>query len=90
MDDLQEANYRLIRAEAEMQYLLNVFGDELAKRKGYKALRGMDAIHFHLCITHHWTPSVVRSMKPEDIRFLLEEEMHNWTAPAGSLPERDN
>lgn len=88
MDDLQNATHRLVHAQAEMHYLLHVFGDELAKRKGYKAHRGIDAVHFYLCVTHHWAPSVVRSMNPEDLRFLLEEEMHGWTAPAGSLPAR--
>ena len=61
--------------------MLDVFGDTLAKREGYKSLQGMDAIHFYLVHKFRWLPREVRSMSAEDIRFVLTEEMDGWSAP---------
>lgn len=88
MKDLEKATYDLAHTEADLHYFLCVFGDELAKRYGYKAVDGLDAVHFHLCVTHHWTPAAVRSMTSQDLQFLLQEEMHGWTVPKGSQPPR--
>ena len=67
--------------EGELAYGLEVFGDELAKREGYKEHSGMDAIHFYLVHKFSWPLWQVRSMSAEDIRFILAEEMHGWTLP---------
>jgi hypothetical protein len=71
----------LHRTQGELAYYLEVFGDELANRNGYKDHDGMDAIYFYLVEKYHWPPSQVRSMSHDDLRFLLEEEMHGWSAP---------
>ncbi|MEL4241167.1 hypothetical protein [Shewanella xiamenensis] len=75
------ATSRLHEALGKMAYHLDVFGDTLAKREGYKELFGIDAIHFYLCHKFHWQPAQVRAMSYEDLRFLLSEEMHGWTVP---------
>jgi len=89
MNEFQEALHRRLHNDADLEYLLHLFGDELAKRHGYKSVEGIAAVQFHLCVTHHWTPSQVRSMTPEDLRFLVTEDMHTWTAPAASVPGRE-
>ena len=68
-------------AEGEMLYHLQVFGDTLAQREKYKEHRDIDAIHYYLCQKFKWTPAVVRSLNPEEMNFLLKEEMHGWTVP---------
>lgn len=67
--------------QGELAYGLEVFGDELAKRQGYKEHRGMDTIHFYLLQKFSWPLSHVRGMSADDIRFILAEEMHGWTLP---------
>ena len=67
---------RLHEAEGGLAYTLDVFGDEIANREGYKELSGMEAIHFYLIHKFSWLPSDVKAMKYEDIRFVLSEEMH--------------
>jgi hypothetical protein len=65
----------------ELAYYLAVFGDFIAKREGYKEHEELDAIYFYLVQKYSWPISQVRGMSLEDIRFLLEEEMHGWSAP---------
>jgi hypothetical protein len=86
MDQHKLATYRLLHAEADLAYMLHCFGDELAKRHGYKANSGIEAVHFYLTQKHGWQPSVVRAMTAEDLRFSLSEEMHDWTLPADAQP----
>ncbi len=62
-------------------FCLDVFGDYLAEREGYKELEGIEAIHFYLVTKHHWLPAQVRSMSYVDMRFVLSEEMSGWTLP---------
>lgn len=79
MKELNEARRELHLANAELNYLLELFGDDLAKREKYQSHKGLDAIHFYICQNFHYLPSDVFSMKIEDLRFLLAEEMSNWT-----------
>ncbi len=72
-------NLRII--EAKHYAHLEPFGDELAKRRGYKGLKGLEAIHFFLVEKYHWLPATVRSLNPNDLLFLLTEEMRGWTLP---------
>ncbi|RRV41271.1 hypothetical protein EGJ86_07245 [Pseudomonas sp. o96-267] len=72
---------RLRQVEGELAYSLDVFGDKLAEREKYKAVDGIDAVHFYLVHKFGWLPSVVRSMSPEDLRFVLLEEMAGFTLP---------
>jgi len=72
---------RLHDAQGNMAYILEVFGDDLAKREGYKDLDGMDAIHFYLIHKFNWLPRDVMSMSAEHIRFVLSQELAGWTLP---------
>jgi hypothetical protein len=71
----------LRKGQAEMAYHLEVFGDHLAKREGYKEHEGLEALHFYLIQKHHWLPSEVRALNWEDLRFILKEEMADWILP---------
>jgi hypothetical protein len=84
-----EVTRRLRIAEGELAYSLDVFGDALATREGYKTVDGLNAVHLYLMNKHHWLPRDVRSMSPEDMRFALAEEMRGWTLPAAARPPRD-
>lgn len=72
---------KLYDAEAGLNYSLDVFGDSLAEREGYTSVDGMEAIHLYLVRKYHWLPRDVRSMTLEDIRFVLTEELADWTLP---------
>lgn len=83
---MSEAEKNALRKEfhdsqGKLNYLLEVFGDELAKRRKYKTRNGMDAIWFYLVEKYQWTPATVRAMHPDDLHFLLHEEMSGWSAP---------
>ncbi|WP_425628278.1 hypothetical protein [Vibrio neptunius] len=80
---------KLHKTTAELDYSLDVFGDELAKRQGYKELDGIDAIHFYLIHKFSWLPSVVKSMSYDDIRFVLSEEMSGWVLPNAAINNPD-
>lgn len=90
----KEKRYEILRKlylnQGELNYSLIVFGDELAKRQNYKELEGLDAIHFYLIEKYNWTLSYVRSLKLEDINFLLREEMRSWTLPEEAVFPRQN
>jgi len=75
----------LYQAHSDADYSLAVFGDYLAEREGYKSHRDMDAVHFYLVNKYSWPLSHVRGMSLEDIRFLLAEDMHDWTLPKEAL-----
>jgi hypothetical protein len=63
-------------AQAESHFQIEAFGDEIAKREGYKAHKGLDAIHFYLVQKYHWTPATVHHLSFDDLEFLLKEEKH--------------
>jgi hypothetical protein len=79
---LNKARKGLHRAEGDVMYSIDCFGDYLAKREGYKNLDGIDAVHYYLIQKYKWFPSQVRALNVEDLEFLLKEEMHGWTFPA--------
>ena len=79
--DTYETWYKLRTAEGNLTYFLDVFGDTIAEREGYKSVHGIDAVHLYVIHKFKWLPRDVRSMSPEDLRFVLSEEMHGWTAP---------
>src|SRR5664280_2572896 len=68
-------------AEGHLAFGLDCFGDYLAKREKFKAHDGIEAVYFYLIQKYHWLPSQVRALNWEDLRFLLDEEMHGWTLP---------
>ncbi len=77
--DLNEIRKRLHHTEADLTYGLERFGDKLAVQEGYAGLDGLEAVRLYLIRTHHWTPAYVRSMTPEDMRFVLTVEMKGFT-----------
>ena len=79
--DKYETLGKLHAATGQLNYGLAVFGDHIAKREGYKEVDGLDAIHLYLVQKHHWLPRDVRSMSPDDLRFVLSEELAGWTLP---------
>lgn len=76
---------RLHTAQGELAYTLDVFGDKLAERENYKSVDGIEAVYFYLVHKFGWQPSHVRSMSYEDLRFVLSEEMHNFTLPKAAI-----
>lgn len=76
-----EASRNIRILEGERAYYLELFGDALANREGYKRHLGMDALHYYLVQKHHWLPSQVRALNRDDLHFLFDEEMTGWTAP---------
>ncbi len=79
--EIYEQTRKLNRAIAEGWSHLYAFGNELAKRHGYRSVKGMDAVHYYLIQKHNWTPQQLRDMPYDDIRLALSEEMHGWTLP---------
>lgn len=79
--------YNLHKLNGKLAYCLAVFGDTLGKREGYENYHGIDAVYFYLIKKYHWLPSQVRSMSYEDLRFLLEDEMKDWTLPKEAIFE---
>jgi hypothetical protein len=80
MDDERiELTHRLYTARGELDAMLDLFGDTLAKKQGLGSLSGMEAIHYYLVRKFGWLPKEVRAMTGEDIRFVLTEEMQGWT-----------
>ncbi|MFA5806402.1 MAG: hypothetical protein WC879_17360 [Melioribacteraceae bacterium] len=73
-----------ITGSAKIEYQINVFGDVLAERMKYKVHSGLDAIHYYLIEKYHWQLSYVRSLKIEELDFLLAEERDHWQMPNGS------
>lgn len=72
---------RLHEAKCGLNYCLEVFGDHIAAREGYKSVAGLDAVHFYLVQKHHWLVRDVKSMSMDDLRFVLTEELQGWTLP---------
>lgn len=80
---------RFHQAVSGLNYFLEVFGDTLAERQGYKNTGGMEAIHIYLIAKHSWLPKEVIAMSPEHLRLALHEEMQGWTAPAEARLPRE-
>lgn len=76
-----EALRRLHEANGGLNYLLEVFGFDLAKQHGWKDIDGMEAVWLYLINKHHWLPRDVKAMTPDDLRLALHQEMQGWTAP---------
>lgn len=82
MNEMYESRKRLHEVEGNLVYLLDVFGDTLALKQGYKSdLHGIDAVRYYLMQKHHWLPRDVKSMSYEDLQFALSEEQAGWLLP---------
>jgi hypothetical protein len=60
--------------DAQLKFEIARAGDALAKKMGYKDLRGMDAIIRYLCDKHHWFPHDARRLTVEDLLLLLSAD----------------
>jgi len=85
MNKLNSAQRELLKVQTNFDYLLHLFGNDLAKREKYKDLEGVEAIHCYLIQRHHWLPSVVKSMTYDDIRLAMSVEMQDWKAPKSEI-----
>ena len=74
-----ESRQRVHALIGELNYHLELFGDYIAKREGYRQYEGVDALRFYLMQKHHWLPRDVRSLSYDDLEFALAEERHGWT-----------
>jgi hypothetical protein len=80
---------RMRQAEGEIAFHMDLFGDYLAEREGYKEHDGLEALQFYLVQKYHWLPSQVKSLNLDDLRFLFGEEMSGWTVQkAGWIPPK--
>jgi len=77
--ELNDARRRTHATTGNLNYILERFGDKLAKDRGYKDLDGMEAIWLYLITNYHWTPAYVKSMNTDDIRLVLSQEMKGFT-----------
>jgi len=75
---------RLHHAQGASAYHLELFGDQLAKREGYKEHDGLDAIRYYLMLEHGWLPREVRAMSVDDLQFATAELFSGWTTPKAS------
>jgi hypothetical protein len=80
--EMNQVRQSLHAAKGQLNYYLECFGDELAKKSGYKGLKGMDAIWLYLIRTYHWTPAYVKAMNQDDIRLVLSQEMEGFAMPS--------
>lgn len=71
------AKIQLVRAK--MNYMVECFGDELAKQEGYKDLDGIEAIHYYLVLKHSWLPGQVKDLSLDVIRELLNVELQSFS-----------
>ena len=77
-----QIHWQLRHAEAQLAYLLDVFGDHLAAKGLVPSdLSDMPAVDYYLVRKFNWTPGQVRSMSIEDKRFALTEEMKGFGLP---------
>jgi len=83
-----EARRDLHYIQAGLNYMLELFGDELANRNEYKKHSGMDAVYFYLSNKYSWPPAMVRGMSYDDLNFMLAEEMEGWSIPKDAAPLR--
>lgn len=90
MSPMNEVRHQTHHWRGRLDYVLEVFGDTLKKREGWKSdLQGLDAVAYYLVQKHSWTPAQVRAMSLEDQRFALTEEMHGWKLPQDAICPED-
>jgi len=83
--ELNEARKSLLQAEADLAYLLELFGDHLSKKEGYGDLNGFDAVRYYLMQKHHWLPRDLAALSHNEMRFALHAEMKDWKAPQAAV-----
>lgn len=76
---LAGATWRLIQADAGLDYNAECFGDRLAEEGNLGNLRGEEALRLYLVNKHHWHPADVSALSIRAMRELLAAEMKGWT-----------
>ncbi|MCF6442049.1 hypothetical protein L1077_21700 [Pseudoalteromonas luteoviolacea] len=81
--DLESAKaaYMMYKAQAGLNFLLEMFGRDLAVQEGYTWLTqdGIESVKYYLMQKHNWLPAQVNSMSLEDLSFAVERERSSWT-----------
>ncbi len=75
-----ENRLKIHEMEGVLNYYLELFGDHIAEREGYRNLDGMEAIHFYLIHKFGWLPRDVKSMSLEDVKLVLSQEREEYQA----------
>jgi hypothetical protein len=57
---INESRLGFHRSAGHLNYFLDVFGDHIAQREGYRGLSGMESIHFYLIHKFGWLPRDVK------------------------------
>ena len=78
---MADVRARVHFASGALHFGLEMFGDHIAEREGYKAHDGIEAVKYYIVQKHGWLPRDVNAMSHDEMRFLLAEEMHGWTLP---------
>lgn len=84
----RNVNRSLRRSQAEIQHLIDCFGDYLAQKHRYNR-SGIEAVWFYLVEKYRWTPAVVRALNTDDLEFLLQDDMRGWSAPNDEVQNDD-
>jgi hypothetical protein len=77
-----DPSLELAKIRIERMRYLEKYGEKLAKKKGYRYLSGLNAVHFYLVEKYHWTPMQVRNLSDDDLLFLMTEEDYVPSSPA--------
>ncbi len=83
----RKINRSLRKSQAEIQHLIDCFGDHLAQKHKYDRW-GLEAVWFYLVERYHWTPAIVRAPNTDDVDFPLHDEMNGWKAPNDDKPSQ--
>lgn len=78
---------RIHLAQGELNYHLEKFGDQVAERESYnRDLTGIEALRFYLAHKFGWLPRDAKALSPEDIRWMLQEEIEGERSKRKPLP----
>lgn len=72
-----KARYREVYVDALSGFLMEYFGDYLAKKQK-KSLRGKDAIVYALVKKYGWSPNEIHQLGDDDIQTALHDEYKAW------------
>jgi hypothetical protein len=67
--------------EGFMAWSLDLFSYSLNEKNKWSFTNPREAIWFYLVKKNNWTIDYCRSLKDDDLRFVLTEEMDGWAIP---------
>jgi hypothetical protein len=77
--------------DGALRFSLELFGDRLSEREGFKHHKGTDAVRYFLMLKFGWLPREVRSLSFDDLWFAMGEEFHGWSiSPEAQQSYRSN